>query len=252
MLSLASFNRWQAAGVHLTLSAVIGATVLAAMLFVWYPEPFFDAVGGSRLILLLVGVDVVLGPLLTSVVYNPRKPRLRLDLSIIAVLQSAALIYGVHVMFAARPVYVVFAKDRFDLITANQIDPAEQSKARAPYDSLPLTGPQTVGVRVPEDPAERQRTLFAGASGYDLSQFPQYFVSYASLAHDAAARGRPIADLRRRNPSRAAAIDDLLRRSGRPEDSLRYLAVKAKEQDLAAIVAADSGELVGLVIAYPW
>ena len=107
MLSLASFNRWQAAGAHLTLSAVIGATVLAAMLFVWYPEPFFDAVGGSRLILLLVGVDVVLGPLLTLVVYNPRKPRLRLDLSIIAVLQSAALIYGVHVMFAARPVYVV-------------------------------------------------------------------------------------------------------------------------------------------------
>ena len=95
MLRLESLNRWKAAAIHLSLSALIAATVVTVMLLVWYPPPHFHAMGGEGLLKVLVGVDVTLGPLLTLIIFNPKKKSLRFDLSVIAALQVAALAYGV-------------------------------------------------------------------------------------------------------------------------------------------------------------
>ena len=46
------------------------------------------------LILLMIGVDVVIGPLLTLIVFDPKKKHLKFDLVVIAALQLAALAYG--------------------------------------------------------------------------------------------------------------------------------------------------------------
>src|SRR6185436_15534923 len=73
MIRLASFNRRQAAGVHFALSVVIAATVLAALLLVWYPQPYFRLAGGAGLMIILIGVDVVMGQLMTLVVFDPSK-----------------------------------------------------------------------------------------------------------------------------------------------------------------------------------
>src|SRR5262249_31768987 len=94
-MNFARFTRWQAAPIHLLISAAIATAVVSSMLLLWYPRPFFAAAGGATLLVLLIGVDVVLGPLLTLVVYDPRKKTLALDLAIIAALQLAALAYGV-------------------------------------------------------------------------------------------------------------------------------------------------------------
>ena len=120
-MNLAGFTRWQAAAIHLGISAAIALAVVGAMRIAWYPAPYFDAAGGAMLLLLLVGVDVVVGPLLTLVVYSPQKKHLHADLAVIAALQLAALAYGVSVMYGARPVYVAFAGDRFELVAANAI-----------------------------------------------------------------------------------------------------------------------------------
>jgi len=78
---------------HLLLSVAIGAAVLAAMIVVWYPPPYFEATGGPGLVLLMIGVDVTLGPLLTTAVFNPAKGlgKLKLDLAVIGLLQLARL-----------------------------------------------------------------------------------------------------------------------------------------------------------------
>ena len=93
-MTLASLNRWKASALHLALSAAIGVAVVALMLALWYPQPYFAAMGGDTLILLLIGVDVVIGPLITLIVFDPKKKSLRFDLAVIAVLQLAALVYG--------------------------------------------------------------------------------------------------------------------------------------------------------------
>ena len=75
-MKLASLNRWKAAAIHLGLSVLIAATVVTVMLLVWYPPPYFDTMGGTGLLKILVGVDVTLGPLLTLIIFDPRKKSL--------------------------------------------------------------------------------------------------------------------------------------------------------------------------------
>ena len=97
------FSRWQAAGTHLLVSIAIAVAVVALMLALWYPGPLFEAAGGTGLLYILVGVDVVLGPLLTLIVFKSGKRGMKFDLAAIGLVQAAALLYGMHVVFLARP-----------------------------------------------------------------------------------------------------------------------------------------------------
>ena len=102
-MELASLNRWKASLFHLVISAAIGVAVVTLMLVVWYPRPYFKAMGGDTLILLLIGVDVVIGPLITLIVFNPKKKASSSTSTVIAALQLAALAYGCNVMFERAP-----------------------------------------------------------------------------------------------------------------------------------------------------
>jgi hypothetical protein len=254
MLSLAHLSRWQAGAGHLAISAVIGIAVLAAMILVWYPPPYFTAAGGNELVFLMVGVDVALGPLLTLAVYNPAKGlgRLRFDLAVIAACQVAALAYGVHVMYTARPAYLVYAVDRFDLVMANLLTDKELAKATPPFDRRPIGRPPTVGARLPDDPKLKDESLFLPLGGIDLTQHPRFFVPYPEIAAEAAKRAEPIASLRKLNPDEDEAIDRIVRSAGRPEGELAWLAARAPNRDFVVIVEAKSGLLVERALLKPW
>ena len=111
---------------------VVAALAATLVLGVWFPAPYRSLAGGLHLFWLVVIVDVVCGPLLTAVLYNPRKSRreLTLDLSLVALVQLAALIYGLYSVALARPVALVHEVDRFVAVTQAQIDPAELQQAR--------------------------------------------------------------------------------------------------------------------------
>ncbi|HVF64038.1 MAG TPA: TfpX/TfpZ family type IV pilin accessory protein [Casimicrobiaceae bacterium] len=254
MLKLGALNRWQAAAGHLVLSAVIGVSVFAAMILVWYTPPYFEAAGGNDLVLLLLGVDITLGPLLTLAVFNPGKGmnKLRFDLAVIATLQLAALAYGVHVMFTARPAYLVFAVDRFDLVMANLLTDAELAKAQPPWNARPVGRPPTVGARVPDDPKLKDESLFIALAGIDLPQQPRFFVPYEEIAAEAAKRAQPLADLRALNPDERARIDEIVRRSGRAEANLAFLAARAPNLDFVVIVDRSTGAVIDKAMLKPW
>jgi hypothetical protein len=156
-VTLTALNRWKASAIHLALSAAIGISVIALMLALWYPQHYFAAMGGDTLIMLLIGVDVVIGPLITLIIFDPKKKNLRFDLAVIALLQLTALVYGCSVMFKARPVFNVFVVDRFEVIAANAVDEESLEKAKPPFRTLPLTGPKIAGAREPEDPKRHVR-----------------------------------------------------------------------------------------------
>ena len=107
MLANINLSRYRAASYHLIISAGIAAITLTVMLALWYPSPLFAAMGGMELIALIVGVDVAIGPLITLVIFDMRKKELLFDLAVIALLQVAALGYGVYTMSLARPVFMV-------------------------------------------------------------------------------------------------------------------------------------------------
>lgn len=106
---------------HLTISVLIALLVMGFVFFVWYPSPIARAVGVTHIFLMLLVIDVILGPLLGLLVYKEGKKTLKIDLSIIILIQIIALIYGVYSIAQARPVWIAFNKDHFELVRNNNI-----------------------------------------------------------------------------------------------------------------------------------
>ena len=120
------------------------------MFGLWYPGAYRLMAGGRELFVLVTTVDVVLGPLLTFAVFNLKKgwPHLRRDLAVIGVIQLAALGYGLHTVYEARPVAMVFEVDRFRVIIAADVHTTELPQALPAYRSLSLDGPWLLGASV--------------------------------------------------------------------------------------------------------
>jgi len=245
-------SRWRAAAIHLGLSATIGTLVVLAMYLLWYPPPYFDLMGGSMLVVLIVGCDVVIGPLITLIIFRSGKKGLRFDLVCIALAQLAALSYGLYTMFEARPVFTVFAVDRFEVVSASDVDPANLAQASAPdFASLPVTGPRIVGAKLPTDPAERDKVLFF-KYGSDLKGLPRFYVPYDTVAGDATSKAKPLDKLESKGVETRAAVDRMLRKVGKPRDKLGYLPLVGHFTDMAAIVDAATGRMLAVVDANPW
>ena len=153
-------SRWKASAIHVCISAAIAALMVGIMWMLWYPPPYFDAMGGGMLIALIVGCDVTIGPLITLIIFKSGKKGLNTDLAIIGCVQLAALAYGTYTIFIARPVFTVFAVDRFEVVAANGIKSEDLAKATSPaFSSLSFTGPRVVAARLPSDPQERSQLM---------------------------------------------------------------------------------------------
>lgn len=252
-MTLTSLNRWKASALHLVISAAIGIAVVALMLTLWYPQHYFSAMGGDTLIMLLIGVDVVIGPLITLIIFDPKKKSLRFDLAVIALLQIAALVYGCSVMFKARPAFNVFVVDRFEVIAASAVEEDSMDKAKPPFNTLPLTGPKIAGANEPSDPKRMSDLVVSATSGgADISNFADLYVPYDDVKAKAAQKAKPLAELAKRQPQEAATIKSFISGSGRAEDAIGYLPMKARNRDMAVVVELKTGDIVGIVPVNPW
>ena len=248
-------SRWKASSIHLTISAFIAIAVLALMLLVWYPYPLFSAAGGQEVLMILLWVDVILGPLATLIIFNVKKNRkaLTFDLSVIALFQLAALLYGMSIVFQTRPVYVVFSKNSFDLVTANTLLDADIAKAKYPdYRSLPLAGPVYVYSEMPTDIKENNEVVLSAFSGKDLAEFPQYYQPYAEHGMTVGQLAMPISTLKELNPDHIADINDAVFHSNRNEADVGFLPLRAKYQDQAVLVGKSDGRVLKILPMRPW
>ena len=109
-------TKLKASGIHLSLSLVIFVILAYKIYFVWYPVPYFAVDGGWQGIRLVAAVDLVLGPLITFLIFDLTKSRRAIvfDLIVIATVQIGALIYGVTTTYQQRPVSIVLI-DQFML-----------------------------------------------------------------------------------------------------------------------------------------
>jgi hypothetical protein len=242
-------TRWKASGLHLLISVAIAAGALALMLLVWYPHPLFKAAGGDDLLFLLVGVDVVIGPLITLIIFKPGKRGLKFDLTAIGVLQLSALAYGVSIVYLARPAYVVFVKDRFEVVTAVELRPENLAEASVEgFRRVPVAGPVWVYGEYPKDAGERARLVELALAGFDLQHYPRYYRPYSEHRAEILARAQTIERTRAAEPKAARAIDAWLAESGTPAGSVRYVDLRAPRYWVAVLVDAKTAEPVKMLI----
>ena len=199
--------------------------------------------------LLIIAVDVICGPLLTMVLYNPAKPRAELwrDLGLVVLIQLAALGYGLHVVWQARPVYLVQEVDRFKVVSMPDLDPVELAKLPAPLRSGWLKGPMTVAIRTPKDNDERQRVMFESVQGgRDYAERPEFYLPYeGAAALKALQRAKPLAVFLDKQPSQRSAAANLAASKGLDMAQLVYLPVVGR-QDWVAVLDAQ-GQIQGFL-----
>lgn len=189
-------SRLKALGLHLFGSVILASLSLCLVYLVWYPAPLANAVGVNDIFLMMLGIDVVLGPLLTFVVYKKGKKTLVMDLSIIVVIQLAALGYGIHAIAIARPAWLVYSVSRFDLVQANDLEVKYLDQAEATYRQAPWTGPRWVAAHLPSDVDKRNELVWGVIRhGADLPQRPDLYAPIEREGQAMAANARPIADL---------------------------------------------------------
>ena len=168
-------SRFQAFAIHLLLSSAILGSFLTFVLLVWYPHPFFILEGLAEIVWVLVGVDVVLGPALTLVVFKTGKPGLKRDLSIIAAIQIAGFFYGAQTFYSERPAFAIFFdSDYFEVIPASTMK--DISKLDPSLNHSNLGGPTFVFVDAPKGTEDLEKILEDMKSGGPAIHLrPEYY-----------------------------------------------------------------------------
>jgi len=166
----------------------------------------------------------------------------------------AALVYGMHAVFIARPVYVVWNVDRFDVVLAKDVDRKSEVAAKDPhYRVLPLLGPLTVGAKLPADPQMRDKVLFSAvAGGADLPQLPEYYVPIEQVSGQIRSRARPLSKLLELNKNLSGPIEAQINAFQIPADKYGWAPLRGVQSDGAVIVDRIKGTVVKILLAKPW
>lgn len=242
-------SRLTAAGLHI-LGSILVAGLAAALVFgLWYPSPYRTVSGGAELFLLLVSVDVIMGPLITLAVFDVRKPRRELvrDMCVVVMLQLAALGYGLYTVHLARPVALVLEVDRYRVVPAVAVVESELPLAPPPLRTLSWTGPRLLRIEMPHGEEKAEATMM-GLAGVDLGMRPKYWRAWDDEARKQALKaGTPLADLLKKHPQDQAVGEEAARAAGRPVGDLLVIPMLARRSDWSVLVDRSTGDPVGFV-----
>jgi hypothetical protein len=238
----------KAMGWHFCASLVVAIAVAALVFMVWFPHPYRLLAGGTELFFLVMGVDLVCGPLLTFVLFNPAKPKRELvvDLSLVIIVQLTALAYGAWSVYVARPLYLVHEVDRFKVIALADVDASELAKLPDALRSKLFKGPEVTSLRE-ASPEERKTVMFESVyGGRDYGERPSFYAPYdTTQAAKAYAKAKPLEDFVKKHPNKQADVDKLQIQAGADAKLLRYLPIIAR-QDWVAVLN-PKGVVVGYV-----
>lgn len=244
-------NRFKAAGLHMLISFFIVTLVISAMYFLWFPRAYFALMGGKKLIMVLGGVDVFLGPLLTFIIFKPGKKGLKFDLFCIGVVQIAALSYGVYVMLQARPIFTVFNKDLFQVGAVVDIVPEELAKAKNPlWRQAPTTGPLLVAIGEP-DKKDKKAVAFAMTVSDYAVRYPKLYDDYNKHRNEVIKAGKTLDSLAADSTKNKSVVTQFINKSHRPKSDFLVLPIVSLLGEMSAIVDAKTGDFIEIIDAKP-
>ena len=230
--------------IHLAITLLITAIIAALIFFYWFPDPFDQMVRGQELFWLVVTCDLVLGPLVSFVIFNSKKnhKQLFLDYSLIAFVQIGALIYGVSVVAESRPVFIIFVKDRLEVVTAAEIDLSDlKSGVEDRFSFLSWTGPRLASAEPPKTREERQELLLSGLAGKDAQLLPKYYREYQTQLSEIKNNARAIAELKKLKPEQEPIINAAISDLAGDEAKFRWLPVSHRYGFWTALISYESG-----------
>jgi len=154
--------RLKASGIHLSLSALAFFIVLYFIVFLWFPNPHFSTNGGWQGVRIMLFVDIVLGPLLTLIIFNSGKSikAILFDLTVIGIIQISAFIWGLSAVYSQRPLAISFWEGRFYPILMEDLEAADVKPEQ--LKKLSHQSPAILHSRKPETGGENTGVVIFG------------------------------------------------------------------------------------------
>lgn len=214
----------------------------------WYSSPLAKAVGVTHIFLMLLAIDVIIGPVLGFVVYKQGKKTLKIDLSIIILIQALALGYGVYSIFEGRPVWLVYSVDRFELVRNNEIVENNIADAMPQFQHPSNLKPQYAAVQFSKNVKQRNDEMFAEVlGGVSLAQRPERYVPLLQAKTQMQQRALPLKSLEQFNDQ--AQVQKVL--SKYPTANV-WLPLKANKVDMVVLINKGTAQVIKIVDLRPW
>ncbi|HEY5775725.1 MAG TPA: hypothetical protein VIS57_06540 [Xanthomonadales bacterium] len=247
-------TKTRAALTHLWPTLMVFAVLAGLILFAWYPYPFRQFEGSGKFALLLILTAGFIGPLMTWLVYTKSKRRLLIviDLSVIVLIQLAAIAWGMLSLYQNRPYFMVYTVDRFEVLSQRDVDLAWIPDPK--FLNKPFIGPILLYANMPADPAAYQKLLrevmFEGKP--DLQFRPEFWSIYDTRKQLALEKSRPLDELRDARPDSTNRIDQLVSVHGGEIDQFNFVPALVRDGQFAVILEASSGEVIDMLLIDPW
>lgn len=233
---------------HFSISCFIAFTIMVWVFFVWYPSPLAKAVGVTYIFLMMLAIDVIVGPILGLLVYKEGKKSLKFDLSVIILIQIAALCYGVYSIAQGRPVWLAYNVDRIELVRKNEIITDHIEQALPQFQHPSWFKPKWVGVEFAKDANVRSDDLFAEAlGGISIAQKPERYVDFSKTTTQLKQRTKNLKDLNKYND-----VQQVERIVSKYPQATGFVPLKANAVDMVVLINKEKGEVVKIVDLRPW
>ena len=242
-------NRYSASGLHFLFSLSVFTLFVGILLLFWYPNPYFSASGGWQGLRLVAVVDLVLGPLITLVIFNPSKSRreLSIDIGVVLLIQILALLWGVKAVYEQRPVAVVFLDTSFYTVPAAAIN-----AQNIDLDELVAFGegrPVYVFSRRPQSASEQERFRIA----VEMQRVPPHeqvwlYEPLAEHFEQVRRSSLNVVEIMNANAEMKAGIEQVLAKEKAQVSDLVFLALTSRYRNILLIFDAQ-GDLLGTVNA---
>ena len=238
-------DKLQAFAIHLAISLVLVLMAYFLIQFLWYPAPLIKATDAGKIFIMILLVDLVLGPLLTFIIYKKNKKTLRMDLTIIVLIQLSALGYGLYSVYQARPVWMAYVADRFELVRVNDIIEDDELE----YD-LPKLGPQYVYVDLERQDASEKLDSILKETEYNISpaQRPKFYNNFDLAKPLIVKNSQDVALLNNYNDS--VKVTSILKKYPSADS---FLPLKANAVDMTVLIdRKNQGQIIKIVDLRPW
>ncbi|APU47545.1 TfpX/TfpZ family type IV pilin accessory protein [Acinetobacter junii] len=233
---------------HLVLSCLLALVVVGLVFFIWYPAPLATAVGVTHIFLMLLAIDVIIGPVLGFLVYKEGKKSLKFDLAVVILLQLSALSFGMYSIAQGRPVWVSYVVDRFELVRNNDLINDKADQALPQFQNPSWLQPQYVAVKVSDNVNQRNNDLFAEVmGGISLAQRPERYVELSEVKSLIQQHAQNLDALNQFNDK--ASVEKTL--SKYPQ-ATAFIPLKANAVDMTVLINKEKGEVVKIVDLRPW
>jgi hypothetical protein len=233
--------RLKAFSLHLLSSATVLTMILGSLYLGWYRWPGWHLTDVTQVVLVMVCVDVVLGPTLTFIIANQKKSRRELtrDIGIIVVVQLCALIYGSVSLWNGRPLYYAFSENVLQLVQAYDIEAAEADIGRRQNPRLAphwYSLPRWIWAPLPQASEEREKIVASAVSGGDdVISMPKYFKPWEDGLPSLRQQLKKADDVAYFAKSEKKKLKERMKAAGLPDDQANTMPLTGRGHPLLAV-----------------